>query len=214
MASCDVAFVATPIGAITDVLPWLEPQLPRGCVITDVASVKRPVMETSRRLADPARFIGGHPVAGKSESGIAASDAQLFAGESWIFTPADGQELAPFAGLFELVRSIGARVVTMSPETHDRQMAYLSHLAFTVSAAFAQTVAQSADPQVGGPGYRSMTRLAVGDAAMYEDILRENRQPVLEALDRFGRTLAEFRDRIERGDHVRELFSARSHAAV
>jgi prephenate dehydrogenase len=214
LAGCDIAVIATPVSAVPITLSWLESQVPPRCLITDVASVKRPVIEASRRLAEPGRFIGGHPVAGKAESGIDASEPTLFAGESWIFTPPDGRDLSPFDTLFELIRAIGARVVIMSAEAHDREMAYLSHLAFTVSAAFATTIADSADPQLGGPGYRGMTRLASGDAAMYDDILRENRQPVLDAIDRFARTVSEFRDRIERGDRVRELFSARSHAAV
>jgi prephenate dehydrogenase len=93
-------------------------------------------------------------------------------------------------------------------------MAYLSHLAFTISAAFAQTVRSEADPALAGPGYRSMARLADGDPTMYVSIAAENRQPLLDAIDRFSGVLEEYRDRIQRREAVLELFEGATHAPV
>ena len=87
-------------------------------------------------------------------------------------------------------------------------------LAFAVSTAFAETVAEHADASLGGPGYRGMARLAVGDPSMYESIARENREPMLEAIDQFAATLRSIRERLDRGDHVTELFAAGRHLAV
>ena len=213
LADCDIVVVATPISQIRPVLEGLAGIVERATMITDVASVKRPVLEWARCLPEPSRFLGGHPVAGKERSGLSESDATLFRGETWIFTPDDGQELTPFNEWFRLVRAIGARPRILPAEIHDRQMAFLSHLAFTISTAYAQTVRPVADPELGGPGYRGMVRLAEGDATLYEDIITTNRGPLVEAIDRFTDVLRDYRERIDRGDRVGELFSQGVHAA-
>ena len=211
----DLVVIATPIDQIAPCLERMAGVLSSTTLVTDVASVKRPVLEWAGRLIEPTRFLGGHPVAGKAESGLAAADPALFRDEPWIFTPSPEQDLQPFAPWVELVRAIGARPIFLSVDEHDRQMAFLSHLAFALSAAFAQTVDRNADSSLGGPGYRSMTRLAGGDPAMYESISRENREPLIEAIDRFRSVLDEYRDRVEKGDRLHELFSLRrGHVAV
>src|SRR5437764_6777655 len=96
LQNADVVVVATPIDQIPGVLDQLAPLAIAGAVITDVASVKRPVRTWVRRLAEPGLFLGGHPVAGKAQSGIEASDAAIFRGEAWIFTPLEAQNLRPF----------------------------------------------------------------------------------------------------------------------
>jgi prephenate dehydrogenase len=213
LADCDIVVVATPINQLQAVLELLAPVVGPGTVVTDVASVKRPVLEWARRLPDPDRFIGGHPVAGKERSGLGESDATLFRGETWIFTPEAGQDLTPFDEWFRLVRAIGARPYMLSAEAHDQQMAFLSHLAFTISIAYAQTVRPVADPSLGGPGYRGMVRLAEGDPALYADITSTNRGPLINAIDRFSDVLRDYRERIERGERIGELFRQGVHAA-
>lgn len=209
---CDVVVVATPIDQIERVIDQIAPLTLHGSLITDVASVKRPVRQWVRRLPEPGLFLGGHPVAGKARTGIEAAEASLFRGEPWIFTPLEAQSLRPFDGWLKLVEAIGARPVFLSPETHDHQMAYLSHLAFVASRAFAETVESHADPSLGGPGYRGMVRLARGDSSMYASILRENQNATLEAIDAFAVTMATLRQRIAAGQSA-ELVEG-SHVAV
>ncbi len=213
LADCDVVVVATPINQMRPVLEQLAVIVRRDTIVTDVASVKRPVLEWARGLPDPSRFLGGHPVAGRERSGLSESDATLFRGETWIFTPNDGQDLTPFDEWFRLVRAIGGRPHILSAEAHDRQMAFLSHLAFIISIAYAQTVRPYADPNLGGPGFRGMVRLAEGDATLYEDITTTNRGPLVDAIDRFAEVLHDYRERIESGDRVGELFQQGVHAA-
>jgi prephenate dehydrogenase len=213
LAGCDIVVVATPINQIRTVLERLASIVPRSAIVTDVASVKRPVLDWARCLPAADRFLGGHPVAGKERSGLGESDATLFRGETWIFTPDDDQDLTPFDEWFRLVRALGARPQILSAEAHDRQMAFLSHLAFTISIAYAQTVRPVADPALGGPGFRGMVRLAEGDPTLYEDITTTNRAPLVEAIDRFSEVLRDYRDRIDRGERVGELFRQGVHAA-
>ena len=212
LAGCDTVVIATPINQVQAIMERLATVVGRSAIVTDVASVKRPVLEWARALPDPDRFLGGHPVAGKERSGLGESDATLFRGETWIFTPRDGQELTPFDEWFRLVRALGARPQILSAQAHDRQMAFLSHLAFTISTAYAETVRPFADPRLGGPGFRGMVRLAEGDPQLYEDIVTTNRGPLVEAIDHFSDVLRDYRERIEHGDRVGELFGQGAHA--
>src|SRR3989441_8109678 len=163
LSDCDIVVIATPIDQIAGVMDRLGNIVAAKTLITDVASVKRPVLDWAQRLPNPSRFLGGHPVAGKTQSGLDGSDPAIFDREPWIFTPAEGQDVRPFDTWFEIVRAIGGTVSFMRADVHDRQMAFLSHLAFVVSAAFSETIQKNADPTAGGPGYRSMVRLAGGD---------------------------------------------------
>ena len=212
LSDCDIVVIATPIEEIAVVMERLGPVVATETLITDVASVKRPVLDWAQRLPNPSRFLGGHPVAGKTRTGLAASDAAIFAHEPWIFTPVEGQDVRPFDTWFEIVRAIGGTVSFMRADEHDRQMAFLSHLAFVVSAAFSETIQKNADPTVGGPGYRSLVRLAGGDPSMYEAIARENRDALVDAIDRFDAVLHRYRQRIGDGARVRELFGGAVHA--
>jgi prephenate dehydrogenase len=213
ISDCDVVVVATPIDQIAGVIERLAPIVAAGTLITDVASVKRPVVSWAQRLPNPSRFLGGHPVAGKTQSGLGESDAAIFDQEPWIFTPTQGQDVRPFDTWFEMVRAIGATPSFMRADVHDQQMAFLSHLAFAISSAFAETVQRHADPTLGGPGYRGMVRLAGGDPAMYEAIARENRDALVDAIDRFDAVLHRYRQRIASGSRVKELFGGTVHAA-
>jgi prephenate dehydrogenase len=213
LAGCDIVVVATPIDQIAGVMQRLSPILAATALITDVASVKQPIVEAVRRLPTSARFLGGHPVAGKAQGGLEESQATLFEGEPWIFTPAAGQDVRPFDTWFEMVRALGAVVRFMPANEHDRQMAFLSHLAFTLSSAYQETIERYSDPSLGGPGYRGMVRLAAGDPAMYEAIARENREALVDALDLFDVVLNSYRKRIAEGTKVKELFKGAVHAS-
>jgi len=213
LSDCDIVVIATPIDEIAGVIERLAPAVSPGTLITDVASVKQPVVRWAQRLPNPSRFLGGHPVAGKTQSGLEESDAGIFDQEPWIFTPSEGQDVRPFDTWLEVVRAIGATPTFMRADVHDQQMAFLSHLAFAISSAFAETVQKHADPTLGGPGYRGLVRLAGGDPAMYEAIARENRNAMVDAIDRFDAVLHRYRQRIGSGSKVKELFGGAVHAA-
>jgi prephenate dehydrogenase len=214
LADCQLVVVAVPISAIQRVLVDLEHLLPAQTLITDVASVKEAVLEWAGDLKDPARFLGGHPMTGKVEHGLDSSDPWLFSEAAWLFTPREGQDLGPFTPWLDLVRAIGSRPRLMPAEVHDRQAALLSHLAFTVSSAYAATVSGS-DTGMAGPGFRGMVRLASGDPDLYRDIAMTNRGPLLAAIDNFVMVLSSFRRGIDEGDQdqLRELFIRAGHVA-
>jgi prephenate dehydrogenase len=212
-AGADVAVIATPLAAMPQVLRALDRAMPQG-LVTDVGSVKeRVVVWAADALARPDRFLGGHPMAGRTETGLGAAQASLFEGAPWIFTPRPDQDLERFEGWFACVRAVGAHPVFMEPQEHDRRIAMVSHAAFLLSAAYAGAVGSSEDSErtaaLAGPGFRDMIRLATGDPRLYAAIAEYNRGPLLSAVDSLEASLDEFRRRLLAGDSsVEELFSA------
>jgi prephenate dehydrogenase len=213
LVDCDLVVVATPISECPMVFEQVGRCLPGDLLITDVASVKAPIVEMASRMPAPARFLAGHPMAGKAETGVRHGDPALFAGSPWVFTPQPGQDLRRFDWWLELVKQIGATPIFLSAEEHDRRAAFVSHLAFTLSSAYVAAVRGNGGEAMAGPGYRSMARLASGDSRMYADIGVANRRQLLEAIDAFTQTLGQYRQAIAEGDRLGALFSQVSRAA-
>jgi prephenate dehydrogenase len=214
LRDCELVLIATPLAEFETMIDLIGRTFSREVLITDVASVKRPVVEMARRsLPFPQRFLGGHPMAGKAQTGISHADPGLFRDTPWVFTPLPEQDITRFAWWTELVGRIGARPLFMDPVEHDRQAAFVSHLAFTLSAAYRKTVRNNGGEQMAGPGYGSMTRLATGDPAMYGEIAAANRAPLLAAIDAFSESLTHYRRRIATEDRLAELFSEVSRAS-
>lgn len=163
-----------------------------GAVLTDVGSVKRGICGDARRRG-LARFVGGHPMAGRESSGFAASSADLFRGRWWILTPEAGTAPAAVRAVRALVRAAGARPVVMAPAEHDRVVAFLSHvpqvLAWALLSAAQSDRVAVRRLAVAGPAFRDMTRLARSPRPLWREILRENRQEFRRALAALRRAL-------------------------
>jgi prephenate dehydrogenase len=218
VASSDLVVIATPLDAMRGVLASLTTAA-RGVLITDVGSVKTEVMGWARDLLDrPERFLGSHPMAGSEESGLEAARATLFEGAPWVFTPAPGQDLAPFGAWLECVRAIGATPIMMEAQEHDRRVALVSHLAFLLSSAYVSAIRSSEEPErtaaLAGPGFRDMVRLAAGDPRLYAAVARANRESLRAAVDRFERALGDYRRLLDDGDPSISALFEESRAAT
>jgi prephenate dehydrogenase len=209
----DLVVIATPLQEMRLVLARLgRLTTASSTLITDVGSTKAAVCEwAAELLGDRGRFLGGHPMTGKTETGLKAADGNLFKGSPWIFTPNEAQDLAPFQPWMELVDTIGAKRIVMTPDEHDRRVALVSHLAFVASAAYVATVKASPEwaeaVRIAGPGFRDMTRLAGGDPDLYTGIARTNRTHLLAAVQGLEAELTKFRRHLEADDsRIWELF--------
>jgi prephenate dehydrogenase len=202
----DVIVLATPVGAIIDLLERLGPVLPLETLITDVGSTKADLLARARDIfGDRARtrFLAGHPMAGKENSGIEQADAGLFTGAVWLFTPQPGQNirsgrLGDYVGWIE---RIGARTLEMDADRHDRVCAWISHLPQMLSTALAATLQEEFghDPEVeaiGGRALREMTRLARSPYSMWRDIALTNAANIQDALQRLEQRLAHLRENL------------------
>ena len=180
----DAAVLCTPV---LDMPYWL-----RACrsheelLVTDCGSTKQWVVQQAAREFDAARFLGGHPMAGREQSGYDAADATLFDGATWVFTPTDSEQLDRFKPWVECVEALGAHPETMDAAEHDRAVAWISHLPFALSAALMRSAATAPAwdqaRKLASTGFRDMARLSGGDPAMYASIVETNAQALLETL--------------------------------
>jgi prephenate dehydrogenase len=177
-----------------------------GAVVTDVGSTKVEVVRTAREELRErfARFVPGHPIAGRETSGVESASADLFRGARVVLTPAP--ETA--ADAVDMVRgaweAVGGRVVSTSADAHDRIFAAVSHLPHVLSFALVSGIAARGDaPELLGfaaGGFRDFTRIAASSPEMWRDIALQNRSALLAEIDRYSAQLAVFRELIERGD--------------
>jgi prephenate dehydrogenase len=185
VAGADVVILAAPPLACLDLLDQLagplRGSLPPEAIVTDVASTKRRIVERAAAVGLP--FVGGHPMAGLEATGYDAADAGLFAERPWVICP-DGAPAERVHLVERLVRATGGRPVRMSAEAHDAAVAAISHLPLVVAAALVEAVSgiRGGEPDPDWPaaralaagGWRDMTRLARGDAAMGAGIAATN----------------------------------------
>ena len=188
--------LATPAGVVAALAGALLAQsTDPALIVTDVAGVKGSIV---RDVADP-RFIGGHPMAGSEQRGLAGARADLFRSCTWVLTPTDATSPATYSVLHGILREIGANVVAIHADDHDRLVAIASHVPHLLAGTLMNEASQVAEQdavllQLAAGGFRDMTRVAAGDPAIWPDILFENRDAVaqsLEALEGRLRTLRE-----------------------
>lgn len=209
-ASSDLIFLAQPILRILETLRRLDNFIRPDALVTDAGSTKAEIVRCARRHLAHARFLGGHPMAGKESRGVAQAEAGLFEGRTWVLTPQEPSELesGPGAELVDWIRRIGARPLVLDAELHDRVVAFTSHLPQLVSTALAATLAGQSHlgslDQVAGPGLRDTTRLALSPFEIWRDILATNREPVRQALAAFAETLEAIRNKLD-GDLAGEF---------
>ena len=199
----DFIFLCTPISRILDLLPDCLDAAKSGSVITDVGSTKRAVVDAANAhdRRDVA-FIGGHPMAGSEWKGIDAADPFLFQNALYVLTPSAGTERGQVDRLAEMVSRIGAHVLELEPDTHDRVAAVVSHLPQMMAIALVGLVGGLNEKdglplKMAAGGFRDMTRIASSPYDMWRDICRTNAVPIRETIAAYISALAALKDRIE-----------------
>jgi prephenate dehydrogenase len=202
----DLVIVATPAGSVTQVaIDVLESFDSPDVIVTDVAGVKSSIVAS---LSDP-RFLGGHPMAGSEQRGLEGARFDLFRGCTWVLTPTPRTSTAMYATLSGYWREIGASVVALDANDHDRLVALASHVPHLLAGALMNEATKTAeqDPvllQLAAGGFRDMTRIAAGDPAIWPDIFFENRAAI-------DQTLGALEERL---DALRQALASDGRAAI
>jgi prephenate dehydrogenase len=191
----ELTFVATPVGTVADIARG------RPGVVTDVGSVKASIVAA---VGDPS-FVGGHPMAGSEQEGVAGSRADLFAGAVWVLTPVAATDPSAHALVRSVVSSFGADVVELTPERHDALVAVVSHVPHLTAASLMRLAAERSEEhaallRLAAGGFRDMTRIAAGHPGIWPDICIENQHAITEVLDLLIGELTAMRARIDRAD--------------
>ena len=205
LADAEIVVLATPIGAMRALADQMKPVLPPGCVVTDVGSVKYPVVTAlSQALAGQARFVGSHPMAGSEQSGIEAARRELFENAVCIVTPREDTDPDALRLVHEFWKALGCTVATLAPQVHDEIVAHISHLPHLAAAALVNVVCADG-PQalrLAGPGFKDFTRIASGPPEMWTEICLENRDEIGRAIEQLIEELGKVREALHNADAV------------
>ena len=213
-ARADLLFLAQPIGRILDTLRRLDTLVHPDALVTDAGSTKNEIVNQAHRFVRRCRFVGGHPMAGKEKRGPEAAEAGLFRGRTWVLTPGSPEELeAPAAREFTgWLERIGASVVVLGAEEHDRVVALTSHLPQLASTALAATLAGELEAErdiyIAGQGLADMTRLAQSPFELWRDILATNAGEIDAALGAYIQKLEQLRESLRTREMQREFEAA------
>ncbi|MDW8106157.1 MAG: prephenate dehydrogenase/arogenate dehydrogenase family protein [Armatimonadota bacterium] len=200
-ADAELIVIATPPKAVPEVFQQLAPNLRPESVLTDVVSLKQPVLAwASVYLPYPNRFVGGHPIAGTEQSGYLAARADLFQGAQWALTPTPKTDTDALERVEQFVRALRAIPVRIDAAQHDREFALLSFLPHCI--AFSLVALHRAHPTQlqGGGSWHSATRVAQSDPELWAQLLSLGREPTAEWLTELIAHLERFRDALQQGD--------------
>ena len=212
----DLVIVCTPVGACGPATEAIASSLKPGCIVSDVGSVKQTVIaDMLPHIPKGVHFVPAHPVAGTENSGPEAALLDLFEGRWTILTPLPDSDAGAVDRLEAFWKALGSQVDRVDPAHHDRILAITSHLPHLI----AYTIVGTAD-DLGGHlnaevlkyaagGFRDFTRIAASDPTMWRDIFVNNKEAVLEVLQRFQEDLFYLQRAIRwgEGDKLSELFT-------
>ncbi len=194
VAGADRIVLAAPVLANETLLARVWQAAPAGAVVTDVGSTKRRIVSAADRLAAGRRevhFVGSHPMAGSERAGYAVARADLFQGAVVVLTPTEATDPAVAKSVGELWAAVGARVVQLDPDSHDRAVAAISHLPHVAAWALVDAVMRFEPDalQIAARGFKDTTRIAASDPDVWREILLDNREAVGASLAAFRRAL-------------------------
>jgi prephenate dehydrogenase len=217
-ATCDVILLAGPVLSILDWMQRLAPELREHQLVTDVGSTKAQIAELAAKLYNQpgkARFLPGHPMAGKEQGGAALAEATLFQDAMWLFTAAVGAQASAVETEWRgWVAKFGARTMDLDPSRHDEICAWVSHLPQMLSTALAALLEETfaGDPvrrdeisAIGGRALRETTRLGASPYNMWRDIALSNTEPIAQTLHALEQRLAHVRENL-RTPELKEEF--------
>ena len=211
----DLVMLCVPVGAMGAVAAEFVDDLPADAIVSDVGGSKESVLAALRAVLPDATIVPGHPVAGTEHSGPEAGFATLFRGRWCILTPEDGTPDAPVLRLRAFWEALGAQVEVMTPKHHDLVLAVTSHvphlIAYSIvgTASDLEEVTQSEVIKFSAGGFRDFTRIAASDPTMWRDVFLNNREAVLEILQRLTEdvTMLQRAIRWGDGDQLFDLFT-------
>lgn len=202
----DLVVLAAPISANLRILELIGPHLKPGAIVTDVSSVKAPVVEHARAVL-PAGipFIGGHPMAGSEHSGVSHAEALLFENATYVLCPPGGLSessfTAQYAEVIALFENTGARLLVLEAARHDRIAAAVSHLpqllaVLLMNFAAEKNTEDEAYLRLAAGGFRDLTRIAASPFNIWRDILIANQGHLLDVMAQFASQFQKMRNRL------------------
>jgi prephenate dehydrogenase len=201
VADAELALVAVPVARLPSQVAAVLAASAEECTVTDVGSTKNGVCAA----ADPARFIGGHPVCGSDARGPEHANAELFRGSTWFLTPHAETDSTRYRMLHSFVGDLGAIPIAVDPAAHDRLVALTSHLPHAIANLLVNQAGERRieghDPlAAAGGSLRDITRVAGANPRIWVDIFLENAASLADALGEHRRRLEQLEAALAAGD--------------
>ena len=198
-ADVDVVILSAPVQSIITLIDQLPITIPHPCIVMDLGSTKRLIVEAMANL--PERFdpIGGHPICGKEKLSLANAERTLYYAAPFLLTPLERTSPRALSAANQIIEALGAKGKILNAVDHDRILASTSHLPFLISSALARATPEDVAPFV-GPGFKSTSRLAGTSSSMMLGVLQSTREHVLNALHGMQNQLAEIESALSAGD--------------
>jgi prephenate dehydrogenase len=207
----DIVILAVPVLSIIDIGKQIANSISSGCIVTDVGSTKAMIVqELTSVLRNSGYFVGTHPLAGSHKSGPEAAKANMFNNAVCVVTPIKDTNPDALEIIKKLWINIGANVVEMTPEVHDKLIAVTSHLPHIIVASLVNIAAEYGDDIIPliSSGFKDTTRIAQAHEGMWRDICLTNKQFLLEIIDKFKNILDKWQMVIDKEDkdNIEEMF--------
>ncbi len=202
----DLVVISVPVLKIGETVSRAATNLKKGCILTDVGSVKQSVIEVvASRIPAGVHFVPGHPIAGTENSGAEAALPDLFAGRTCVLTPPGNTDPDALYAVKTMWQEAGAKVIIMDAAMHDSVLAAVSHLPHMIAYTLVNTIADIKEkmPDIldySAGGFRDFTRIASSSPEMWSDICAMNKEPIVKTISDFQRKLGELRNKVEAGD--------------
>jgi prephenate dehydrogenase len=211
LADADLVILAAPIQQNLEILCELADNVAGPAVVTDTGSTKRAIVAAASKLPERLTFIGGHPLGGAALGGIDHARPDLFVGRPWLFTPSRDTDVQALDRLRSFAAGLGAVPKTLSPDEHDRLLAFISHLPQLTVSALMHVVGRAAGQEglgLSGRGLQDTTRLASSPAGIWKEVCATNADEVGAALDALVSILQDLRADLESGKSIDEVFAS------
>jgi prephenate dehydrogenase len=206
LRGADITVFCLPVCSIPDVAKECFLHFEPECVVTDVGSTKVRLVEAMHHLFKGSRavFVGSHPIAGSEKHGMEAATADLYQGTMTAVTPDPDTPHHALEVVTWLWSGVGARVVRLAPDQHDRLVARTSHLPHLVASLLATTVGRDLDSYIKsfcGTGFRDSSRVASGSPDIWQDVVKTNHGAILAELKAYGARLTDLIHLVEAEDY-------------
>jgi len=217
IAGSDLIVVCTPVNRIIEYIKEISKiQLPADCLISDAGSTKQAIVDAAEMyLSDPGIFVAAHPLAGSEKSGVDHAQVDLFKNSRCLITPSERNNAQQLSKVQDFWKSIGCKVLNMSPERHDRLLALTSHLPHLLAPALINLASVSGHEEdelieIFAGSFKDMTRVAGSDPDMWLDIFFTNKENILGTIDKYELMLDQLKNALKNDDTelLKETLSA------
>jgi len=191
LPQADLVILSAPVPAILTLLEQLPSFTSNPCIIMDLGSTKKMIVDVMSRLPENFDPIGGHPICGKEKLSLANAERTLYYAAPFLITPLERTSLRALSAAQQIIEALGAKATTIDATEHDRILASTSHLPFLLASALALTTPQDFTSFIGS-GFKSTSRVAGTSSSMMLGVLQSNRENVLNALRSLQEHLSEF----------------------